>query len=72
MHLMKNYSGEGGDHYVLEGSPNIKYSELRFIEDDIDNLVNAGLITVCKSPKNNITYTITRQAVRFIDAIDSK
>ena len=71
MHHMKNYSGEGGDHYVLEGSPNIKYSELRFIEDDIDSLVNTGLITVYKSPKNNIIYTITRQAVSFIDAVDS-
>ena len=63
------------DDYVLEGTNAnslVQYSEARFIEDDITSLVNAGLITLSKSSKGSITYTITRQAIRFIDAIDSK
>lgn len=72
MQYMKNNSGEGNDYYILYGAPNINYSEPRFIKDDIDSLVKTGLITMSISPKNNITYTITRQAVSFINAIDSK
>lgn len=63
------------DDYLLEkdeGPDSIEYSEPRFIEDDISSLVNIGLITVSKTSKDSITYTITRQAVNFIDAIDNK
>lgn len=63
------------DDYLLEnkdGPDNIEYSEPRFIEDDINSLVSTGLIIESKSSKDSITYTITRQAVSFIDAIDSK
>lgn len=63
------------DDYLLEnkeGPDNIEYSEPRFIEDDINSLVSTGLITESKRSKGSITYTITRQAVHFIDAIDSK
>lgn len=66
---------ETEDDYILEGKDtdsSIEYSEPRFIEDDISSLVNTGLITESKRSKGSITYTITRQAVRFIDAIDSK
>lgn len=63
------------DIYSLEGTErasSLEYSEPRFIEDDINSLVDMGLITLSESSKNSITYTITRQAVSFIDAIDSK
>lgn len=63
------------DDYLLEsekGADSIEYSEARFIEDDVNSLLNIGLITLSKTSKDSITYTITRQAVHFIDAIDSE
>lgn len=72
MHYRKNNSGRGGDFYVLEGAPNIEYSESRFIGDDINSLVNSGLITLSRGSKGGHIYKITRQAVSFIDAIDNK
>ncbi len=63
------------DIYSLEGTErasSLEYSEPRFIEDDINSLVDMSLITLSESSKNSITYTITRQAVSFIDAVDSK
>jgi uncharacterized protein YaaQ len=63
------------DIYSLEGTErasSLEYSEPRFVEDDINSLVGMGLITLSESSKNSITYTITRQAVSFIDAIDNK
>lgn len=62
------------DDYLLECEErpdSIEYSEPRFIEDDINSLVNIGLITLSKTSRDSITYTITRQAIRFIDAIDN-
>lgn len=70
LHHMKNTSGRGGDYYMLEGGPNVEYSEPRFIEDDINKLVTSGLITLALGSKGGKIYKITRQAVRFIDAID--
>ena len=70
MHYMKNTSGSGGDLYILEGAPNIEYSEQIFIEDDVSSLVNLGLITLTMGSRGNPIYKITRQAYRFIDAID--
>lgn len=64
--------GERRNHYILRDSPNVKYNEPRFIKDDISSLVNIGLITESERSKGGIIYTITRQAVRFIDAIDNE
>lgn len=72
MYYMKNTSGRGNDFYVLEGAPDIEYSEPRLIEDDINSLVNTGLITVTIGSKGGYMYKITRQAIRFVDAIDNK
>lgn len=72
MHYRKNNGLEGNDYYILEGAPNIEYSESRFIGDDINSLVNSGLITLSRGSKGGYIYKITRQAVRFIDAIDNK
>lgn len=71
MHHRKNNSGRGGDFYILEGASDIEYSEPRFIEDDINSLVNLRLITLAIGSKGGFIYKITRQAVRFIDAIDN-
>ena len=71
MHYMKNTSGRGNDFYVLEGAPNIEYSEQIFMKGDITSLVNSGLITSVSGSGGKATYAITRQAYRFIGAIDS-
>ena len=72
MHYMKNTSGRGNDFYVLEGAPDIEYSEQIFMKGDMTSLVNSGLITlVSGSEQKKAIYAVTRQAYRFIDAIDS-
>ena len=72
MLYMKNNSGEGNDYYILYGAPDIKYSEPRFMEDDINSLLKSGLITLTRGSKGSYIYKITRQAVAFIEAIDNK
>lgn len=72
MDRMRNLTGGGGDNYVLDRDPEIRYSSRRFIEDDINSLVKMGLINECRSSKDEFTYTITRRAVAFIKAIDNK
>lgn len=72
MHYRKNNGLRGNDYYILEGAPDIEYSDPRFIGDDINSLVNSGLITLSRGSKGGYIYKITRQAVRFIDAIDNK
>ncbi|MDN5567057.1 MAG: hypothetical protein L0G25_09635, partial [Psychrobacter sp.] len=56
--------------YILEGADDIQYEEPIFIEDDIRSLVENKLITKNITKKGNITYSITRQAFSFIEAID--
>lgn len=70
MHYMKNTSGRGNDFYTLEGAHEIEYSEQIFMTGDMTSLVNSGLITLFNGSNKNTTYLITRQAYRFIDAID--
>lgn len=72
MRHLQTWSYEGQSNiYYLENSE-VDYSEPRFIETDIDSLVNAGLITLTRGSKGSAIYKITRQAVSFIDAIDNK
>lgn len=68
MHYMKNNSGEGGDFYVLEGAPAIEYSDHRLMKDDINSLVNVGLLTLTRGSKGGFIYEITRKAVDLIEA----
>ena len=69
---IQTQSYEGIDNIYSLDNGGIEYSEQRFIEADIDSLVNAGLITMTKGNNGGGIYRITRQAVSFIDAIDSK
>ncbi|MEL0620482.1 hypothetical protein [Psychrobacter proteolyticus] len=69
---IQTQSYEGVDNIYSLDNGGIEYSEPRFIETDIDSLVNAGLITMTKGNNGGGIYRITRQAVSFIDAIDSK
>ncbi|ALF60309.1 hypothetical protein [Psychrobacter urativorans] len=71
MRHLQTWSYEGADNiYYLDNSA-VVYSEPRFIETDVDSLVNASLITLTRGSKGGAIYKITRQAVRFIDAIDN-
>lgn len=73
MHHLKRFDRVLGDDYLLEGKgADIKYSEPRFMEDDINSLVKSGLITLTRGSKGSYIYKITRQAVAFIEAIDNK
>lgn len=56
-------------HYTLVNG-DTDYEEIRFIEADIDSLVEAKLITLTHSRNNTAIYKITRQAVTFINQID--
>lgn len=65
-----SYEGLSNIYYLDDGE--IDYSEPRFIETDVDSLVDAGLITLTRGSKGSAIYKITRQAVAFIEAIDNK
>lgn len=69
-HMNLNTLGEYQHVYILEGADNIQYKEPIFIEDDIQSLVVRNLITKKITNKGNIIYSITRQAVSFIEAIN--
>jgi hypothetical protein len=45
-----------------------KYNEPRYLQDDLDKLVNAGLVTRTKSDSGHVEFTITRAAVAFCEA----
>lgn len=63
-----------GDHqidFILEKAEKIQYEDPIFIEDDVDNLVDRGLITIANNMEGNTVYKITRRAVEFIESIDS-
>lgn len=60
-----------GIDLVLDGCDNIKYSDERFIDTDIQSLVDNNLIIKKKVSKNCICYYITRNAINFIELIDS-
>jgi hypothetical protein len=67
------YSDYGGDHWQLQfidGDQDlIKAIDRRFLEDDLNQLVALRLLTVEYNADGTGHYGITRNAVRFIDAI---
>jgi hypothetical protein len=68
------YSNYGGDQFSL-GVPNgeqFEVTETRFIGDDLDTLVGLGLLTVEFNSQGDPLYHITRNAVRFLKAVDEK
>lgn len=69
---IQTWNFEGLDNIYSLDNGGVEYSEPRFIEDDVDNLVDAGLITKTLGKNGGFIYKITRQAVQFIDAIDNK
>ncbi|MDE0490030.1 hypothetical protein NK638_00460 [Psychrobacter sp. A3] len=62
---------DGRVDYLLIGSTSIEYDESRFIDDDVQNLVDNKLITKKALSSSNFSYGITRQAVVFIESLKS-
>ena len=60
-----------GDEYcfVDGGTGDLKYSEPRFIEDDLLTLVQFGLLRLEFASKGSRQFKLTRSAVAFIDSI---
>ena len=50
---------------------NIEYDDSRFIDADIQSLVDNKLITKKALSSSNFSYGITRQAVVFIESLKS-
>jgi hypothetical protein len=67
------WMGPGGIALQLEQGGQVEFTEGRFLEDDLDQLVGSGLVSLrYSSDGKNKIYGITRNAVRLIEAIDGK
>ena len=53
-------------------SGHIDYQEPRFVDDDLDKLVSAGLLAEDYGTSGRKIYKITRSSFRFIETIDWK
>lgn len=60
----------GVEGYCLERGGHIKYQEPRFVEDDLNNLVVLGFLSIKYGTGGEPIYGVTRQAVRLIGLID--
>ncbi len=71
--IVIKWMGPGGMALQLERGGQINFSEDRFLDDDLNQLVGFGLLSLSYSGdgKNEI-YGITRSSVRLIEAIDGK
>ena len=62
----------GNRHLQLERGGHVNYNDLRFIVDDLNQLVSLQLITREIESSGQELYRITRNAVSFCQAIDLK
>lgn len=62
---------DGEVNYLLTSDGNIEYDDDRFIDADVQSLVENRLIVKENSPSGDSIYGITRQAVAFIDSLGS-
>ena len=60
---------DGEVNYLLMSDGNIEYDDSRFIDADVQSLVDNKLITKTSLSSNEFSYGITRQAVAFIDSL---
>lgn len=65
------YESYGGGNFSLgwEAGNEIEITELRFLEDDLNQLVQLGLLSVQHNFGNNVIFRLTRSAVRFLQAV---
>ena len=62
---------DGEVNYLLMSDGNIEYDDSRFIDADVQSLVDNKLITKEALSSNYFSYGITRQAVIFIESLKS-
>lgn len=62
---------DGEVNYLLTSDGNIEYDDGRFIDADVQSLVENRLIVKENSSSGDSIYGITRQAVAFIDSLGS-
>jgi len=55
--------------YIMGASGCIEITEPRFIEDDLNQLVNTGLLIFDHSPQGNRNFRITRLAVKLLSQV---
>ena len=60
---------DGEVNYLLMSDGNIEYDDSRFIDADVQSLVDNKLITKEALSSNDFSYGITRQAVTFIESL---
>ncbi len=60
---------DGQVDYLLIGAKSIEYDESRFIDADVQSLVENRLIVKEHSPSDDAVYGITRQATAFINSL---
>lgn len=62
---------DGEVNYLLMSDGSIEYDDDRFIDADVQSLVENRLIVKENSSSGDSIYGITRQAVAFIDSLES-
>lgn len=69
-HAMSN--GQPNKYYLLGGaSGQIEYSEPRYLEDDLEKLVQIGLLHLKFASKGSRRFLITREAETFVNMMNS-
>ena len=69
--FLKHTSGAITNALILmQGGGRINFEDPIFINDDLDTLVNYGLLKLRYGPKGSEIYSITRDAAKLIDSID--
>lgn len=64
--MEKKLSGEPNEYFLLEGAHGtIAYEEPRFIEDDLETLVNLGLLRLEFGSRGSRRFFITREALKY-------
>ena len=68
------YLDHGGGQFSLgvRNGGQFEVTEQRFLGDDLDKLVGLGLLMVELNPQGDPLYHITRNAVRFLKALDEE
>ena len=62
---------DGEVNYLLMSDGNIEYDDSRFIDADVQSLVDNKLITKEALSSSDFSYGLTRQAVVFIESLKS-
>lgn len=67
----KTMSGAPNEYLLIDGAHGkIEYEEPRFMDDDLNTLVQLGLLQLEFGSRGSRRFLITREAVRFISAIN--